>query len=298
MITDALVLRAGDLRAIFLPQRGMLGASLQHRGAELLERVEDIALFAQSGRTCGIPFLYPWANRLSGTRYQVADQIVQLDTSSPLLHFDKTLPMHGVAWSQLAWDVLDADETNVRARLDWTRDELLKIFPFPHYVEMRVALNKQALTIGTTILADASSAVPVSFGFHPYFKIPNLPRADWRVTLPAMTHLELDAQQIPNGETTPFAAMDDVLGERAFDDGFALADEHAQFAIQDSGRRITIAFLEGFPFAQIYAPRDKDYIAIEPMTAPTNALGAGRGLRVLEPGENFRAAFRVTVETV
>jgi hypothetical protein len=32
------------------------------------------------------------------------------------------------------------------------------------------------------------------------------------------------------------------------------------------------------------------------MTAPTNALASGRGLRVVEPGGRFRAAFRIRVD--
>ena len=38
------------------------------------------------------------------------------------------------------------------------------------------------------------------------------------------------------------------------------------------------------------------YIAIEPMTALTNALVSGRGLRLVEPGDKFRASFRVKVQ--
>lgn len=296
--TVACILRAGDLSATFLPNAGMLGASFQHRGDELLGRVEDIASFAASGRTCGIPFLYPWANRLSSTQFRAAGKEISLDTASPLLHFDKTLPMHGVPWSQLAWQVLDARAASVHARLDWTRAELLAVFPFPHHVEMNVLLKENALAVETKIVADASSAVPISFGFHPYFNIPNAPRNEWHAQFPTMTHLELDAQQIPNGQTTPFDAFDAGLGERAFDDGFALANEHAQFAIQDRVRRIRIEFLEGYPYAQIYAPSDKDYIAIEPMTAPTNALVTGDALRVVNAGEIFRAVFRIHVETI
>jgi aldose 1-epimerase len=128
-------------------------------------------------------------------------------------------------------------------------------------------------------------------------KIPGVARAQWRVKFPAMTHLELDARQIPNGQTAPFAAFDDVLGERAFDDGFALDAERAQFSVQSSARRITVEFLNGYAFAQLYAPRDKDSIAIEPMTAPTNALISGKNLRVLNAGETFTATFRIAVET-
>ena len=38
---SARTLRSNRLRAVFLPGRGMLGASLQHRGEELLGRVEE-----------------------------------------------------------------------------------------------------------------------------------------------------------------------------------------------------------------------------------------------------------------
>ena len=51
----------------------------------------------------------------------------------------------------------------------------------------------------------------------------------------------------------------------------------------------------GYPFTQIYAPSDTDAVAIEPMTAPTNSLVSGEGLRTLDAGESFRAAFEIAV---
>jgi hypothetical protein len=35
-------LHAGDLEAVFLPGHGMIGASLRHRGAQILQRIEDL----------------------------------------------------------------------------------------------------------------------------------------------------------------------------------------------------------------------------------------------------------------
>ncbi len=294
----ARTLRAGELRAVFLPGRGMLGASLTQRGNELLGRVQELASFAQSGRTCGIPLLYPWANRLQGTHYDAAGQRVSLDAVSARIGHDGAgLPMHGVPWPQLTWQVVDENERALHARLDWTREELMQIFPFPHHVALRVTLDENGLNLETTIFADAESRVPISFGFHPYL-IADAPRAAWRIEMPALKQLELDAQQIPNGETTPFPAQSVVLGERDLDDGFALENAHAEFVVQGGERRFTTTFLEGFRFAQIFAPRGKDYIAIEPMTAPTNALVSGRGLRVIAPGEMFRATFRIDTQEV
>jgi len=63
---------AGDLEAVFLPRHGMIGASLRHRGAEILRRIEDLEAAAAKGSTAGIPLLHPWANRLAGHRYRAA----------------------------------------------------------------------------------------------------------------------------------------------------------------------------------------------------------------------------------
>jgi aldose 1-epimerase len=57
-----------------------------------------------------------------------------------------------------------------------------------------------------------------------------------------------------------------------------------------------VELVGGYRYAQVFAPRDQDYVALEPMTAPTNALASGRGLRLAAPGETFRAAFRIGVD--
>ena len=288
---------AGDLQAVFLPRNGMLGASLRHHGVELLRRVDDLEGAAAKGSTAGIPMLHPWANRLRGPSYRVAGTEVVLDPSSPLLHVDERgLPIHGVPWSRIAWEPTAADPTRLVARLDWNRRELLAIFPFPHRLELAATLEPGGLTMETTLRAGAVDPVPVSFGFHPYLGLPGLRRVDWHLALPAMRRLVLDEQGIPTGAESPFEGFDGALGEAAFDDGFALPDKGASLSLAGAGRRITVELVAGYGYAQVFAPADKDYVALEPMTAPTNALGNGRGLRLVEPGDTFRATFRIRIE--
>jgi aldose 1-epimerase len=291
-------LAAGDLQAVFWPGSGMLGVSLKHRGAELLRRIDDLESAKSRGSTAGIPLLYPWANRLASLKYQAAGRDVSLDPSSTLLHFDDHhLPMHGVPWGQLAWEIVAAKPDSLLARLDWNRPDLLAIFPFPHKVEMAAALSSDSLTLHTTVFANAGSSVPISFGFHPYFGIPQLPRAQWRLQSPHMNKLQLDSRGIPTGTQESFGPFDSLLGDKSFDDGFALIGPHSSFSLSGAGRHITVTFLENFPHAQIFAPKDKDFIALEPMTAPTSALTSGQGLQVLAPGDQFRASFRITVHS-
>jgi aldose 1-epimerase len=293
----ACTLIAGDLEAVFLPAQGMLGASLRHRGAQVLRRVGDLQTAAEKGSTAGIALLHPWANRLDGIRYRAAGREVQLDTSSPMLHFDgHGLPMHGVPWSRLAWEPYELQRNRLSARLEWSRKDLLDIFPFPHRIELRASLSPEALTLETTLIAGPEGPVPVSFGFHPYFGVPDLPRQEWRLELPAMHRLLLDQRGIPSGGEEPWNRFDSEIGDRSFDNGFAVLDVRPRFCLSGGGLRITLEFLAGFPYAQIFAPSEQGFVAIEPMTAPTSALTSGRGLRVIAPRERFEAAFRVRVE--
>jgi aldose 1-epimerase len=294
---SARTLVAGDLEAVFLPGHGMLGASLRHRGTEILRRIEDLEAAAVKGSTAGIPLLYPWANRLAAFRYRAGEREVTLDPSSPLLHFDEHgLPMHGVPWSLLVWQVVEARQDFLAARLDWTRSDLLAVFPFRHRLEMATTLRPDSLTVETILVASPENPVPVSFGYHPYFGLPDLPRARWRLELPAMKRLVLDQRGIPAGAEEPFDEFKAELAEKDFDDGFALMKEQTFFSIEGAGRRITVELLDGYSYAQVFAPRDKDYIALEPMTAPASALTSGHGLRLAKAGEHFHAAFRIRIE--
>ena len=294
---SARTLVAGDLAAVFLPAHGMLGASLTHRGVELLRRVDDLDVAAAAGNTAGIPLLYPWANRLDGERYRAAGRHVVLARSSPLVHRDAHgLPIHGVPWSRLAWTVIEASSSWIRAALEWTRNDLLAVFPFRHRIELEATLGHEGLLLETTLIATARDAVPVSFGFHPYLGLPG-PRAAWRLRLPAMRREVVDGRGIPIGTDEPFAAQDAVLGERDFDDGFTLSGERAELSVGGADLQITVDLLAGYRYVQIYAPRHGELIALEPMTAPTNALSTGRGLHVVAPGHRYRAAFRIVVAT-
>jgi aldose 1-epimerase len=286
---------AGELEAVFLPGRGMLGVSFKHRGEELLRRLENLEAAAAKGSTAGIPLLYPWANRLASSRYRVAGQEVTFDPSLPILHCDEHgLPIHGVKWALLAWDVIATTRDRLTARLEWTRPELLAVFPFRHKVEMTATLLPESLTIETAVIAD--DPVPVSFGFHPYFGIPNRPRAQWRLELPAMRRLVLDDRGIPTGKEESFDRLDTLLGELDLDAGFIVLDERPKFSLSGVDRRITLEFLENYRYAQVFAPKGKDFVALEPMTARTSALTSGEGLRVVESGREFHAAFRIRID--
>jgi galactose mutarotase-like enzyme len=160
---------------------------------------------------------------------------------------------------------------------------------------MELTLRDAALTIATTLRPSGERAVPVCFGFHPYLQLPDVPRADWAIVAPVRERALLDARQIPTGAREAIALEPGPLGARTFDDLFTRLERPARFDLAGGGRAISVTFDDGFPCAQLYAPAGEALICFEPMTAPTNALLSGDGLRLVAPGDAFRAVFSIAV---
>jgi aldose 1-epimerase len=293
---ETVTIASSELQATFVPGAGMLCSSLRHAGEELLAQRGGVSAYAERGATMGIPLLYPWANRLAGDSYPTRGGEVELPHSTPPLKFDANgLPLHGTLPSCLHWDPLDGAQGTLHARLRWAGEELLEIFPFAHTLELHARVAGAELVIDTRVHADSGVAVPVAFGFHPYLTIPGSDRRAWEIELPVRERLLLDAVMIPTGASEPFERRRFVLGESGWDDAFAGLIEPPVFAVSGAGRRIELELLDGYTHAQLYSPPGESFCCFEPLTAPANALRSGDGLRHVEPGQTFRAAFAIAV---
>ena len=294
---ETITLSAGSLEARFAPALGMAGVSLRHDGHELLDRRAGLVAFARTGAVMGVPLLYPWANRLAGHDYVLDGRDVRLPPGPPLIHCEEHgLPIHGLLHASPHWRVTSQEQRRITAVLEFgAHPDLLSAFPFPHALELDVSLSTDRLRVTTTVRPTDTTAVPIAFGFHPYLRMPDVPRAAWQVRLPARRHLVLDERGIPTGRGERRRATRFALGERSFDDGYDRLASRSAFSVGGGGRTITVELEAGYPAAQVFAPRGEDFICFEPMTAPTNALRSGEGLRRVEPGERFSATFSIAV---
>lgn len=287
-------LSAGDLETVWVPSVGMVGASLTHRGDELLGQRAGLPAYAERGKTFGIPLLHPWANRLGADAYTIDAETVHV-TASPRMRRDPDhgVPIHGLLAANRGWEVTGASETSLSAVLDFGAQEDLQAgFPFPHTIAVTVALSEAELRVDTTVTPTGDRAVPIAFGWHPYLQLPGVPRAQWELALPARHRLAVDARQIPTGETEAEPAERGPLGDRVYDDGYAELAEPV-FALAGASHRIEVLFDDGYPYAQVFAPPAQDLVAIEPMTAPADALRSHAGLRFARPGEPVTARFSI-----
>ncbi|WP_167107157.1 aldose 1-epimerase [Mycobacterium sp. DL592] len=284
------------LTATFVPSAGMICTSLADGGVELLGQRRGLQAYLDNGKTMGVPILYPWANRLSANTYGVDGGAVTVTPGVGGVRADGNgLPIHGVLSAYPGWLVTEQSGDRLAADLDFgSLPGLLASFPFPHELTLDVTLNNRALTVQTTVNPTTAAAVPLCYGFHPYFAIPEVPRAEWTLQAPRLRHLPVDERGIPTGAAEDWAAFSEPLGNKTFDDGFDGVEPGAVFALSGGDRRIEIVFDRGYPAAQVFAPLGEELVAIEPMAAPTNALRAG-GYPVAEPGLPATSVFTIRV---
>jgi galactose mutarotase-like enzyme len=199
------------------------------------------------------------------------------------------LPIHGVLAAYPGWVVTARSANTVTAEVDYGADpRLLASFPFPHVLTQSITLADRTLTIETAVTPTTSASVPLCFGYHPYFVIPDVPREEWTVTTPAVRHLPVDDRGIPTGEFQEWSGPSGPLGNTTYDDGFCEVPDGAVFTLSGGDRRIEVRFEKGYPAAQLFAPPSESLVAIEPMAAPTDALTRG----------NYRCATAENPETM
>lgn len=278
---------AGPLRTTWLPEHGMVGASLTHEGEELLGQRGGLEAYLATGSAFGIPLLAPWANRLDGLRYgDVAIDPARVKRDGNGLPKDGTL-------AGRPWTVTDQSRTRLVAELEPDED-VLASFPFAHRWRVTVALTNDTLVVDTTLSATGADEVPVAFGWHPLLQLPGVPRSELHVEVPAATETPLDPRGIPTADARPTAFADGRLGDQVADSEHR--DLDGDFVLAGGGRELTVAFgPPSYPVGHLWAPEGEGFVAWEPMTAPTNALVSGEGLRFVPAGGSFTARFLVGV---
>jgi aldose 1-epimerase len=263
----------------------------------------------------GIPILAPWANRLDHSGFWAGGQEHVLRTDTGNLKLDSNgLPIHGLLWKQ-KWDVsrIVADETSASATslFDFSKHpDLMAQWPFAHEYEMTYRLADGVLETRITVTNHSVDPMPLSLGFHPFIRIPEVPRDQWKATIPARLHVVTDTRLIPTGEFKPVKPPTSLLlAGRTFDDGFAdlVRDGKgfATFSIEADRRKVEVVFGPKYEVAIVWVPIRPDgdipnFVCFEPMTGVTNAINlhqAGKypSLQMIPPGQQWTESFWIRV---
>jgi len=255
----------------------------------------------------GIPFLAPWANRLSEDAFFANGIEYRLNPDLGNIRRDQNRnPIHGLLTFSPDWTVTaveaDSDSASVTSRLEfWKHPEMMAQFPFAHSIQMTYRLHEGVLEVRTAIENLSADPMPVGIGYHPYFQLHDAPRDQWRVHLAARDHLALSKMFIPTGERKPLefpdplplagVALDDVFGGLVRD-----TSGRATFSVEGAHEKISVIYGPKYTVAVVYAPAGRQFICFEPMSIITDGFnlahaGLYKELQSIPPGATWRESF-------
>jgi aldose 1-epimerase len=287
---EQFAIAAGPYRAVVVECGGGVRV-LSHEGRDLLDGYAVDAL-PDGGRG---QVLAPWPNRLRDGRWELDGraQVLPVDAAGDA--------SHGlVRWSSWTPEV----HTSRRVVL---RHRLLARPGYPFVLDLRAqhaVHERDGLTTAVSASNVGRRPAPVALGMHPYLAAPDGGRLDdcW-LTVPATAHVLVDERRTPTGtapvEGTPLDLRQArQLGPLVLDDACTGLvpgqDGRVRVLLRAPDGRTTQLWTEAparwlqlFTGDTLAPGRRRRGLAVEPMTAPANALASGEGLVLLQPGQTL-----------
>lgn len=269
---------SGETVCELVPERGAIVTRLRIGGEELLFLDEATLVDRTKNVRGGIPVLFPIAGQL-------------LDDAYALDGVRHRLKQHGFARTS-AWEVVASEAGEEGARVSCrlqSSEATLAVYPRRFELRLDFELDARGLTIRTTVTNVDARPLPYHLGFHPYFRVPDASKASANVRTDAST-----AFDNREGVTLPFSGFDFTAEEV----DVHLLDHRELGTRLDRPPLPPVQLTWDAPFTTlvVWTLRGRDFVCVEPWTAPAGALETGTGLRHLPTGQGETMRFRIARE--
>lgn len=274
-----------------------VAAALRELTYDGVDLVEPFPEHARPAKGQGI-VLAPWGGRVAGGDWLLDGEPQRL----AITERDKGNASHGLLRFS-PYRVLEESESRVVLQAT--------IHPqtgWPFLVDTTVTyeLTDDGLQVAHEATNVGTERAPWACGAHPYLAVGDTAADRLTLTVPA-TRVFNAVDLIPTEETlvdamdasAPDLRAGRPLTELDVDHNYAGLDVVGGVAtsslLDDAGRGVELWQDSAYPYVVVFTPRDfpgargpKHAVAVEPMSAPANALNSGQGLVWLEPGESWR----------
>ena len=260
---DIIELGDDDSSVTIVPGRGALVTRFRVGDRDLLFMDESTLRDPTKNVRGGIPVLFPSPGRLSADRFERGGH-------------SGSMKQHGFA-RDLAWRARThgaADAARATLVLE-SSDATRVMFPWSFRVTLVVALRGATLRLDVSVENTGNEPMPFAFGIHPYFLV--VDKAGARIA------------------TRATRAFDNVTKTVVPFRGFDLTAKEVDLHLLDhGGSESTLEWADGAHLDLRASPEltrwvvwtlaGRDFVCVEPWTAPADALNTGESLLVLEPG--------------
>jgi len=263
-------------RLEIVPERGGIVTRWQIQGQNILYLDAERFANPQLSIRGGIPILFPICGNLPDNVYT---------------HKEKqyTLKQHGFA-RDLPWEVVEQGTENAASlTLVLKSNEQTRIvYPFDFQVAFTYQLQGNRLRIQQRYTNLSDEMMPFSTGLHPYFQTGDKTQLEFDI--PASEYQDQQTQEI-----YPFTGNFD-FNQQEIDVAFKSLTRHMT-ALTDNQRRlkISLSYSDLYSTLVFWTVKGKDYVCLEPWSAPRNALNTGEQLTYLAPGSTCEAVVEIAV---
>jgi len=233
-------------------------------------------------------------------RWVHQDAVLQLD----LTEVDRTNAIHGLL-------------RNTPYQLVEKRDDAVTLgaavvpqhgWPFHLWTTVEYRLTGNGITVTHSVTNLGSEPAPYAVGTHPFIRVGAHPVDELTLTAQTAEHVMVDDRLNPVGMEPATGAWDlragRRVGELALDDAFRVEPDadgmiRTVLAAPD-GTETEVWQEDNWEWLQLFITRSfptasgpVTAIAVEPMTAPADALNSGVGLRWIEPGASWSGSWGI-----
>lgn len=237
--------------------------------------------------------LTPWVNRVRNGNYSFKGKNYQLPINEPALGN----AIHGLL-ARVPFTLVQKTESSVTLEHAYQGAE--PNYPFPFTFRYTYTLAEEGgLEITFMAQNTGSTSMPFACGWHPYFSFPDTKAADLSIKFHPISRFLSDSQMIPLKEENLQGKSEFVFSQEKVDHVFRLEprEKHVTEFIDHKHQRslfLTQSSVQ-FPFLVVFQPEGYHSVAIEPMTANTDAFNTGDGLIELAPSEAFSGQIRLSI---
>jgi galactose mutarotase-like enzyme len=254
----------GGSTAELVPARGGILSRFSAAGREVLFLDETTLADPAKNVRGGVPVLFPAPGKLAGGRW--------LRDGVPY-----EMKQHGFA-RDLPWEAVSAEPSRATLALESSAETHAR-FPFDFRLLFTYELDGPELRIRQRYENRSGEEMPLHAGFHPYFLVPDAEKAGTAITTRATRAFDNVTKTV-----VPFTGFDLTRPEvdlHLLDHG---VPESTLTRPRGAGG-VEITASPEFGHWVVWTLAGKDFVCVEPWTAPGDALNTGERLLFLAPGE-------------
>lgn len=243
--------------------------------------------------------LFPFNDRIPDGKYTFAGKEYQLPINSE----EDQSAIHGLVYDQpftLVDESLNKESCSVTLQFKIKADQF-RGYPFEIQFQVKYILSEHQLKLEFRIENIGYQVAPIALGWHPYFQFNESLQ---KVALKSRSEhfVEVGANLLPtlnvlNCENTKYDFQESKeIGMEDYDIALTAPVDGVSTIMNRDISILLTQDISFFKYLQLFTPEDRTSVAVEPISAATNAFNVHElGMRTIAPGDSIRTDVSVGI---